>query len=444
MTPTPIEPSEEPREYGVNPTPAALIEVQDDELAEEIGALFPVWRRVESWNVAAEHEWDVLVTTDKMYTSSMVGSDYGYSPHLFAMAFGHMHYGRAATADGSNVATVAAHSGSCSSEDRLRVPSDLPAGVADLVQRDLIPQAQARDQHVIVTATLEPVDFATFLETGQGRPIAARFRRNHAVAECWALPPDVKLHAEWVRAALRHWREIAPERFQQIPGWERQREWLTVEESQIDRELVEVRDELAEITVRLQQERERLTARLTEARIRAERGLRRLLTANDDELVDAVAAALSRLGFDVIDVDEEIAEKGDRVEDLRVTDPDVDGWIALVEVKGTTGGAPSSGLQQIWKDVIRYVRAGHPEPDAVWYVVNQFRGQDPRVRPAIFTSKEDELDAFAEGGGLAIDTAELFRLVRLVEDNELEHVEARRRLRETTGRFEVDGEPTAI
>lgn len=441
MLPQVPEPDPEPKLIGVNPTPAALIDVGDnDELYDQLAKLFPRARRVTKPGEVAEGEWDVVVTTQgvKWKPSGHPGgfaspSPRVYASHLFVVAFGHVDLGWAESELGAGEVTADNWRGSI--EEQLQIPAGLPPDVERLVERDLVPQAQQRDRQPEIHFAQTPVEFVPFLTTGTGTPIAGRFRRDDELAECWALPEDVKLHTEWVRLALRHWRELAPERFQDIPGWERRAEWMTAEEAEISRAIADVDEELAAVTTRLEQERERLTAQLTAAQTHGAKALRRLLTADGDELTDVVIGALEQLGFQVIDVDDEIAAEGDLTEDLRITDPDVDGWVALAEVKGSTRGASSRALTQIWKNVIRYVAAGNPEPDAVWYIVNQLRDQDPDRRPEIFASKQDVLDGFSDSGGVAIDTAVLFRLVRAVEDGEFTPEEARERLRKARGRF---------
>lgn len=78
-------------------------------------------------------------------------------------------------------------------------------------------------------------------------------------------------------------------------------------------------------------------------------------------------------------------------------------------------------------------------PDAAWYVVNQFRSQDPASRPRALASNDPEIAEFSESEppGLVIDTVELFKLWQAVGDKRVSQEEARTLLTTSTGRFEA-------
>jgi hypothetical protein len=96
-------------------------------------------------------------------------------------------------------------------------------------------------------------------------------------------------------------------------------------------------------------------SRLAEVRAEADSGLRRLLTAQGDDLVAAVAQSFESLGFKVRDMDEEWP-KGDKREDLRVQDPARGRWEAVIEVRGYTKGAQQGDLLRISRFVTRYLK----------------------------------------------------------------------------------------
>lgn len=155
-----------------------------------------------------------------------------------------------------------------------------------------------------------------------------------------------------------------------------------------------------------------------------------MLTGTGDELVQAVAGALTRLGFVVEDRDAIGARE--KLEDLRVRDGD---WIALCEVKGYTKGGSVTDMVKINRFVERYVRDTNAWPDARWYVVNQFKDRDPSSRMQLLRGQDEDVEGFAESNGLAIDTRSLFLLDKAVANGEIDKGKARTLLREAVGRF---------
>lgn len=96
---------------------------------------------------------------------------------------------------------------------------------------------------------------------------------------------------------------------------------------------------------------------------KAEQGARRLLTAQGEDLGEAVVLAFTDLGFDVQDLDEERDRSGlPRVEDLNLTCPDQPEVRILAEVKGYAKGAKAGDLIQIGHHAVRYTqRQGGPQ-----------------------------------------------------------------------------------
>ncbi len=169
---------------------------------------------------------------------------------------------------------------------------------------------------------------------------------------------------------------------------------------------------------------------------KAEQGPRRLLTAQGEELGAAVIAAFTELGFEVQDVDVERGRAGlARVEDLNLTCPDQPEVRILAEVKGYAGGAKASDLIQIGNHAVRYTQRQGVPPDLSWYVVNQFLDRDPELRQAPLAGAVEDVTAFAQGGGLIIDTRELFQLTEAVSGERVAAKEARASLLGQRGVF---------
>jgi hypothetical protein len=69
-------------------------------------------------------------------------------------------------------------------------------------------------------------------------------------------------------------------------------------------------------------------------------------------------------------------------------------------------------------------------------VVNQFMGRDPGNRLRALGGNPDEVREFAAGGGVVIDTRDLFALWNAIKAGKLSADEARAILTKTTGFYE--------
>jgi len=158
------------------------------------------------------------------------------------------------------------------------------------------------------------------------------------------------------------------------------------------------------------------------------------LVANDgDELARSVGSALEFLDFQVEYLDD-VREEGDKREDLRIRLPDVDDWEVIAEVRSYKGGAKEESYHRlVSKFIPGYILEKQRRPDCIWWFANTFRGRDLRERQPIMVSKPDLIQAFADIGGLAVDTADLLHLVLQVDRGEITREKARDRLVEATG-----------
>jgi hypothetical protein len=179
-------------------------------------------------------------------------------------------------------------------------------------------------------------------------------------------------------------------------------------------------------------EKDEIESRLSAAADEAARYERALLTAQDEELAQAVARALRELGFQVRDMDEEW-EPGKRREDYRITDPDEAAWIAVGEAKGFTKGMKETGLVSLGRWVAMFAADEKRLPSAQWYIANHYLRQDPEVRPDPLATRSDVLRTFTQSDGLVIDTRALYALLRAVQDDPTLAQPIRQRLREARG-----------
>jgi hypothetical protein len=235
----------------------------------------------------------------------------------------------------------------------------------------------------------------------------------------WALPQQTTSHVEWVAFVLRSLHSVDATRFPAEPDWRASDAWgtpsirrsrLVLAELEAEREAVLGELERREVAAR---EAIELAARAGEV------GALRLLTEQGEELLEAVAETFRSLGFEAMDMDDHHDEKtGAKLEDLRVSFSPEGGstWTALVEVKGYGKGAKANDVAQILgRPPIAYFKETGREPDGLWHIVNSFREQDPTTRSEAL-SNENDLVVLDANGGCFIDTRDLFRAWRDVEE----------------------------
>jgi len=407
-------------------------------MGERIGRSFPTWQLIDHIDDVEQQEWDVLITTR---------SALGAQRHLYVIGIGCDAYappGRAELPSAFGPYHDASQPNDASSEwvrwtgpsraRELHVAADLPSAVENLIVTQLAPPAEPEKLHQWLhpRSALEP-----FLSTLLDQCLAGRFPRPGAKSECWCFPQyAVNITPEIVEVALHEWRKRDPETFP-VTDWANKAMWRTTDENRIAGTQEELQAERASTLARLDSRKQELDAQLLEAKRSADTDERRLLTSQGNDLTSVVAKCLSDLGFDVRNMDE-IYPAGDRREDLQIAAPEVPGWLALVEVRGYRGGAQLRDLLRIQRFRTRYLKDNDKDVDALWYIVNQFSEGDPGSRLPVLASNEPELEAFAEDGGLAIDTANLFRLWMDVRSGQLKVEEARSKLMQAGGRFAFD------
>lgn len=253
--------------------------------------------------------------------------------------------------------------------------------------------------------------FQSLAHEMDGKPLSGVLT-NKQGSQWWMLSPEVTSQHLWLRAALAHWRALYPDEFPSA-GEALTERWKTQAELAAEADIAAFEVE----TERLLQERERGRTALVDAAANvartAETRERRLLNGQGDDLVDAVSDALSTVGFTVADSDASDANKTAKREDLQVTLESRPGWVALVEVKGyARGGAKMNDLRQLAKAVAIFEHRNGREPDAQWYIVNAMFDKAPDERPIPLDSNAEDVELFAQEGGLVIDTRQLFLLLK--------------------------------
>ncbi|MEO9322089.1 hypothetical protein ABFT23_01280 [Nocardioides sp. C4-1] len=420
--------------FGQQPKPRLLVvadQWEEPEFVQLLQSLAPTVRFVTQYELEHEvnqREWDAV---------TLWGCDSDLAPHLHVVQFGGTKTSRIEVSDGNWIG--------CSVDSRepsgsFSAPGGHPPGVAPLLEQLAAELRKAPTSAVAkLTYQFTQPPETPFLVNANGNMVAGLISRGgQGSSEWWWLPLEAPNPERWVAAALSWWRHTDPKQFEpEVTDWLADPQWQTGAERDASSARITLEAAYGEATRKFEADLSRVAADLVAASDSAKDGGRRLLTGQGNELKDEVRAALADLGFGVTDADEEHAKKGDLLEDLRVADPDDPGWLALAEVRGYGGGAKVSDLMRIDRFVLRYALAEGKPPSARWYVVNQLLNSDPGTRQAPLTSNPEEVAAFAESGGMVLDTRDLFRLREAVLRGDVDPGDARARLKQP-GVFALD------
>lgn len=286
------------------------------------------------------------------------------------------------------------------------------------------------------------VKFIPILSEWDGHALAGF--QEHAEGGRWLLlPGETTDHGAWVDAMFRLWKASRPDAFP-TGSTEPAYTWMTFSERQAENMVREHQD----ATARIMEEREAKLQKLRDEAASISEVARgheqRLLFGTGDELVDAVRDALTRLGFEVSDSDEQAFTQGTaKREDLQVRVGSDPGWTALVEVKGKARGAAVRDVIQLAKAGAIYASKNGRLPDGEWYVINANNTQPPSDRPVPLGTSKEDVDHHAKVDNLVvIDTRELFVLLRAVDSGVMEPALARKSLIAATGIYSAPKDPS--
>jgi len=246
-------------------------------------------------------------------------------------------------------------------------------------------------------------------------PLAVMLTRtdNHLGVAWLPYPPFSPV--PWVELICGQWAESDCEAFPDFGDWRKRREWMVPEEIELV-EQIDVLETQKLVTVqRMNADIEALEDSLTVASTQANTGLRRLITAQGDELVQAVSGALVELGFAVESMDENIAPGHPKKEDLRITHEASaeGGWTAIVEVRGySRSGGKTADFMRLARFAELFAKEKGKAPSKLIYVVNGPIDLAPHLRPAPFEPTNEDLEVFAEAGGLVVPTQLLFQALK--------------------------------
>lgn len=241
-----------------------------------------------------------------------------------------------------------------------------------------------------------------------------------------------KYLADWLQALFEYFQTLNEHRFPVKSLDATKSQWMTAAELKAKAALTEF--DAMESARRLANSEARMKLeQAAEEAGRMSAQLRLLLSGTGVELVEACAAVLTELGFQVEDADVLPQHKAAKQEDLRIS---IDGLVILAEVKGYGKGAKANDLEQLKKAAMVYAMNENSEPNHLWYVVNSFRGVDPDDRPLVLASNSEQVEGFAKVfSGVVVDSRDLYCLIRDVQLGVRSRESARMLLLSAHGRF---------
>lgn len=235
-----------------------------------------------------------------------------------------------------------------------------------------------------------------------------------------AFATEVNLSA-WFRAFLHDVHEADPEGIPRAPPLVASpADWYTPEEQQLAAEIEAVEEEAERLLVereRLLDECEALVGELRLAGEKADKGIRRIIWEDGDNLVEAVKEVLTNLGFQMQDMDAGLKQGEAKREDLRLTLEERPGWEAIVEVKGYNKGTRTNDARQIGQFRVRYAAERGKSPDLTLWIANPHRNEDPSSRPAPDNNVRETAETIET---VHVSATDLYRQWTLVANGSLE------------------------
>ncbi len=324
-------------------------------------------------------------------------------PNSFQWSDGHSPF------DGGNLIPHYAIASKANTERELTVSTSCP----DLYKPQAVELSRhlSRSVHPPAVISTSRQGEAALIETTSGHPVALRLdlpsRLNSSgddpLGHIALLLPEASNLVAWFRALLSELHESDPVRVPQAPPRLSQlSDWYTPQESALAARISQVESEIE----RLSDEQFQLQTEMATEVERSDRGIRRVLWADGDELVGAVRDILGDLGFEVRDMDAELSPGESKREDLRLTLQGVPGWEAMVEVKGYPSGTKTNDARQIREHRDRYIREESRNPDLVVWLSNPYRTTEPSSRPV---PDQNVKDTAENVGALHVLATDIYR-----------------------------------
>ncbi len=219
----------------------------------------------------------------------------------------------------------------------------------------------------------------------------------------------------WVELLITEWSQIDPDAFPTVGDWTAMPDWMVSEEESLVSEIKAQEQNKIELVGDIDKKIGEISSDLAVLKEEVNRGRRRLITHQGDELVDEVAEVFEQIGFDVTRIDDTVGENVPKREDLRLQErSQIDnGWTAIVEVRGyAKSGGTTADLLRLDRFANMYERETGRPPDKRIYVINGQIQLLPSQRQEPLASATEDIGIFAESDGLIISTLDLFRALK--------------------------------
>ena len=261
-------------------------------------------------------------------------------------------------------------------------------------------------------------DGAIICESHTNTPLAVTFLRVESKLGVAWLPTMHENQAVWVEILVTQWAQFDQDAFPTFRDWTELPEWMVPEEEVILSEIQALEQRRQDLIAQIDQQIGELTSKLFTTKRNANRGRRRLITAQGDKLVDEVAKVFGEIGFRVTLVDRLVKEKAPKREDLRLqhSAEGSEDWDAIVEVRGyARSGGTTSDLLRLDRFANLFEKETGKAPDKRIYVINGQLELLPSQRQEPLSSAKEDLEIFAESDGVVIWTLDLFRALKATD-----------------------------
>jgi hypothetical protein len=434
---------------GNRPRPrVALVGNFEEEAVRSLGSLFPTMRMSSDLmslnNIVSPLETDLIIIGPSHYLTQYDTNHLDFLDKAHVICFSSSIPSLPGPTAGSRIQ----HEGESSTEE-YTIP-ELPLEMYNLLERDLSAISNARGLLLLKLQIIrrwqgsvpddvqnEIVSKGTiFYDPHRKLPFATVFNRDKSNLGIAWLPSEKFSIVPWVELICTNWAKLDRERFPDFGDWTKTQEWMTNEEIALRVEENKLILELEKLTTEYKNRISDLDGKLTHASLLVNNGKRRLITAQGNELLEEVAQSFRELGYSVTIVDEELGEDSPKREDLRIQDPDVKNWEAIIEVRGhMKSSGQTSDLNRLPKFAKRYREETGKEPDKLIYVVNgQIELYSPQQRKMPFAAAPDDVKVFGELDGLIIWTLDLFKLLKLINAED-DKAKTRKAIREGVGQW---------
>jgi len=277
-------------------------------------------------------------------------------------------------------------------------PIQINHGRGTLVEEDEVAEKLCKDGAIIIDPYSE-LPFATYFVRPQSK-----------LGVAW-LPNPIFEILPWTEIICIQLAELDNEAFPDFGNWMNNENWMTSDELSLRETIHGLEAERRKIDQEYSKKIEQISNQLRSATLEANKGIRKLITAQGDELVDQVADAFSKLGFQVTNVDNTRNDEQQKLEDLRIALQEPE-WEAIVEVRGySRSGGTTADLARLARFARHYEKETGKSPSKMVYVVNGQIELPPYQRQQPLISAPQDVQEFAMQKGLIIWTLHLYKLI---------------------------------